>query len=261
MKIRYWLACSLVAMDLATRSQGQPASNTITDPSSLDTPTNTSLVLSNVSGELRVLDAQGLVLETNFNYLPRIKLADLSTDELHALLNTKVAYATLTTFPSFYGTNGQAAVLESQLRQIWLQGNSIADKIQTRLEILEDLREYNVTLALLPGSMAAADQYEIHAEAVNDRVASWQEPERPEYGFGNREGRHEAWEHWERANVRAMAANGQAVGSEQQVEGYLAKCATLSARLATHGVLVSADPPFTFIPPLTMKAEVNQERR
>jgi len=261
MKIRYWLACSLVAMDLVTRSQGQPASIAIPDLGSSDAPTNASLVLSNVSGELRVLDAQGLVLETNFNYLPRIKLSDLSSDELHALLNTKVAYSALTTFPSLYGTNGQSAVLESQLRQIWHQGTSLADKIQTRLEILEDLREYNITIALLPGSMAAADQYEIHADAVNDRVASWPEPEWPEYGFGNREGRHEAWEHWERANVRAMAANGQAVASEQQVEGYLAKCAALSARLATHGVSVSATPPFTFIPPLTLKVEVDQERR
>jgi len=251
-------------MALATRSQGQPVANTVIIPRFLDTPTNTSLVLSNVSGELRVLDAEGLVLETNFVFLPRIKLADLSPVELRALLETENGHAALTTFRSLYGTNGQGTLLEKQLQQIWRQGKSLAEKIQTRLDILKGLREYNTTVALLPGSMAAAGQYEIHAVAVNDWLASggpyltW--GHRAAIASDGRWGRHEEWERLERANDRAMAANSQAIGAEQQVAAYLAQCATLSARLASHGIAVPAAPPFSFIPPLTLKAEVDEER-
>ena len=42
-----------------------------------ETPMNNILVLSNVTGKVRVLDSKGLLLETNLVYLPHITLSDL----------------------------------------------------------------------------------------------------------------------------------------------------------------------------------------
>jgi hypothetical protein len=279
MKKVFSLLWSLMVMALATRLSAQSAATNI-PAVPLDAPTNTTLVLSNATGEVRVLDSKGLVLESNFAYLPRIQLADLSPAELQALLETKTAYDTLTTFESLHGTNGQGVALENQLDQVWRQGKSLAEKIQTRLEILEDLREYNINVALLPGSVAAASQYEVHASEVNDRLtnheatvavaASTLEQTRDERAAGTpdpdesvhqaRDIYRESEQRLERANNRAMIVNGQAVAADQQVQGYLAKCAAISARLATHGINVPAAPPFSPIPPLTMKAEVDAER-
>jgi hypothetical protein len=247
----------LVITALATRSHGQPAATNVANLNSLNSPTNNTLVLSNAAGKVRVLDSQGLVLETNYNFLPRIKLADLSPDELRALLETKTAYATLTTFPSLYGTNALGSVLESQLEQVWRRGNSLAEKIQARLEILQDLREYNITVASLPASMAAVGQYSVNADVADDRVA---DREADLGSADSRQGRHEEWERFKKANDRALAENGQAVASQQQVADSMAKCAALSGRLASHGISVPAAPPFALIPPMTMKAEVDAVR-
>jgi hypothetical protein len=266
MKNAFRLAWILIVMALATRLPGQPVAASVPAMRSLDAPTNNLLVLSNATGKVRELDSNGLVLEANHAFLPRIKLSDLSETDLKALLETKKAYATLATFESLYGTNGQGAVLEIQLRHIWQQGKSLAEKIQTRLEILEDLREYNINVALLPGSMAAAGQYEANASELSERVTNredaveFTEEERAVGLPDSRHEEHHAVERLERANDRAMTANGQAVAADQQVEGYLAKCAAISARLATHGINVPAAAPFCLVPPLTMKVEVDAER-
>ena len=157
-------------MALAVVAEGQPVVTSIPAGSLLEPPTGDYLVLSNATGTVRVLDSKGLVLEKNQVYLPRIQLADLSPAELQALLETKTAYAGLTTFVSVPGTNAQGAVMERQLQRIWQDGRSLAEKMQTRLEILADLREYNYNLGFLPGTMAAASQYNAQAAAVNDQL-------------------------------------------------------------------------------------------
>jgi hypothetical protein len=276
MKNAFCLAGSLMMMALATRLPGQTADAPAPAVHSLAAPTNTMLVLSNTAGEVRVLDTRGLVLEANLAYLPRIQLTDLSEAELRALLETKTAYATLTTFASLHETNGQCPVFEKQLAQTWHQGKSLAEKIQTRLAILADLREYNINVALLPGSMAAASQYEAYASHENDRLTNraattamaaeqvqLTEQERAAGSPDPNETVHQAHDVYHETKDRldrAMLANGAAAAANQQVETYLAKCAAISARLGTHGISVPAYPPFFPIPPLTMKAEVDAER-
>ena len=78
MKNAHGFVWSLIVMTLATRAQGQSAVTSVPAGRSLETPMNNILVLSNVTGEVRVLDSKGLLLETNLVYLPRIKLSDLS---------------------------------------------------------------------------------------------------------------------------------------------------------------------------------------
>ena len=283
MKNTYWLAWSLIVLALAASAPGQSAVTSVPAGRSLETPMNNILVLSNATGEVRVLDSKGLVLEKNLVFLPRIPLADLSPAQLQALLETKTAYATLTAFGSVSGTNAQGAqgaVMEHQLQQTWHQGQSLAGKIQTRLEILEDLRDYKNEIALLPASIAAASQYAANDIAINDQltnraatavVAAAQVEVVERYkaaGGANAElAEQQAQENYEKsaarvevANNQAISANGQIARANQQITDHLAKCATLATRLASHGINVPGVPPFYPIPPLAMRTEVDAER-
>jgi hypothetical protein len=280
MKNAHGLVWSLIVMALAAVAEGQPAVTSVHAGSLLEPPTGDYLVLSNATGTVRVLDSKGLVLEKNLVYLPRIQLADLSPAELHALLETKTAYASLTSFGSVPGTNVQGAAIERQLQRIWHNGRSLAEKMQTRLEILADLREYNYNLGFLPGTMAAASQYNAQAAAVNDQlktrgatvVAAAAHVEATELnradGPAGRLAEQQAQENYrelvvrvEKANDQAKIANAQAANANQQVTDYQANCVAISTRLAGLGIHVPDAPTFYPVPPLTLHAEVDAERK
>ena len=280
MKNTHRLAWSLIVLAMGTSAPGQFAATSVPAGRSLERPANDTLVLTNATGQVRVLDSKGLLLENNFVFLPRIPFSALSKADLQAVLETKTAYASLTAFESLDATNARGAVIEHQLQHIWHQGRSLSEKIQTRLEILEDLREYNVEIALLPGSETAASQYAIDAIPINDRLTNraaavvaagaqvdMAEQDRVAGGDAARRAEQQAREHYqetaervENANDRAMIANGQTVAADQQVVDHLAKVAALSSRLASFGINVSGAPPFSPIAPLTLRAEVDAER-
>ncbi|MFZ0829376.1 MAG: hypothetical protein WAO02_18355 [Verrucomicrobiia bacterium] len=280
MKNAHGLVCSLIVMALAIGAEGQPAATSDHAGSLREPPTGDYLVLSNAAGMVRVLDSKGLVLEKNQVYLPRIQLADLSPAELQALLETRTAYAGLTTFGSAPGTNVQGAAMERQLQRIWHDGRSLAEKMQTRLEILADLREYNYNLAFLPGSMAVASQYNAQAAVANDRlttrgatvVAAAAQVEATELnradGPASELAEQQAQENYrelvvrvEKANDRANIANAQAANANKQVMDYQANCVAISTRLAGLGIHVPGAPTFYPVPPLTLQAEVDAERK
>jgi hypothetical protein len=269
MKNTHWFVGSLLLLALTARADTYLAS-----------PTSDFLILSNISGTVRVLDARGLVLEKNHSYMPRIALDDLSPAELQSLLETKTAYAGLTTFVSVRGTNGPGAAIENQLQQTWRQGKSLAGKIQTRLEILQDLRDYNTESALLPGSLAVAGQYAANDIAINNRltnraattVAAAAQVEATAVNRAGsplaQEAAQQAQENYRQMAVRVKKAsdldvisNGQITEANQQVAEHLAKCAALATRLASHGIMVSGVPPFDSIPPLMLEVEVNADRK
>jgi hypothetical protein len=246
---------------------------------SISSPTNNILALSNVTGEVRVLKSGGLILETNFVYLPHIKITDLSATDLRALLETKTAYDALTVFGSVLSTNAQSAVIENQLQQIWTQGKSLADKIQTRLEILDDMRAYNADLVYLPSSEGYANQTAIRSSVVDTRQALKAEAadtaaaqventeELRAAGDASRRDVHDAREDYqaeaarlERANNKAYIADYQSAAASQQVTDYINKCTEISTRLASLGITISTSPPFYPVPPLSMRNEVDAER-
>ena len=229
---------------------------------------------------VRVLDSRRLVLERHLVYLPRIQLVDLSPAELQAVLETWTAYAGLTTFGPVQGTNVQGAVMERQLRRIWREGRSLTEKMQTRLEILADLRKYNYNLAYLLGSMAVASQYNAQAAPANDRlmtrgatvVAAGAQVEATEVDQNDgpagrlaeqqaQENYRESVERVEKANDRAIIANTQAANANQQATDYQANCVAISTRLAGLGIHVPGAPTFYPVPPLTLQAEEDAERK
>lgn len=280
MKNAFWLFLVSAGFTLAGIATGQPALAAGAAGTTLEAPTNNWLMLPNVTGELRVLDTNGLVLESNFVYLPRIHVTDLSDGELHALLETRTAYDALTKFGPVTATNAQSAVIEGQLQQIWVQGHSLAEKIQTRLQILNDMHAYNTDVALLPGTVNFANQAAAYAGAANDRLAqksdltaaaaSRVDNAEEARAYGNdpaggtvhdaREGYREEAERLERADNRAQIAASQLAAANQQVMDYENKCAEISARLAARGISVPHSPPFYPIPPLSMRSEVDAER-
>jgi hypothetical protein len=280
MKNAHGLVWSLIVMTLAVVAEVQTVATGVPADRLLEPPTGDYLVLSNASGMVRVLDSRGLVLEKNRVYLPRIQLADLSPAELQALLETRTAYAGLTTFVSVPGTNVQGAAMEHQLQRIWHDGRSLAERMQTRLEILADLREYNYNLTFLPGSMAVASQYNAQADAANDRltargetvVAAAAQVEATELnradGPASELAEQQAQENYrelvvrvEKANDRANSADAQAANANQQVTDYQANCIAISTRLAALGIHVPGAPTFYPVPPLTLRAEVDADRK
>jgi len=245
----------------------------------LTPPTSDYLVLSNATGTVRVLDTKGLVLQQNTTYLPRIALVDLSPAELQTLLESKTAYASLTSFASPLGANEQGIAIEHQLQQTWHQGTSLAAKMQTRLAILKDLRDYNTEIALVSGSATAANQYALNGVPVNNQlndragtvVLAAAQVEKTQLnqadGPDGQLAAQQAQENYRRSTVRvehannlAVIANSQTAGANQQVTDHLANCATLATRLAGYGITVSAVPPFTPVPLLTLQTEVDAER-
>jgi hypothetical protein len=269
MKKTHWLMGGLIVLALTARADNYIAP-----------PTGDFLVLSNVSGTVRVLDSKGLVLERNLVYLPRIPLADLSPAELQTLLETKTAYASLTAFASVHATNASGAVMEHQLQQTWHQGASLAGRIQTRLEILDDLRDYNNEIALVPGSLAAADQYVANDVAINNQLTSRAATVvvaaaqveatavNQNSGPAAQVAAQQAQENYQemaarvvKAKDRDVIANGQIAAANQQVTDHLTRIAALAARLAAHGFKVSGAPPFCPVPPLTLQTEVDAERK
>ena len=280
MKNAHGLVWSLIVMTLALVAEGQTVATGVPADRLLEPPTGDYLVLSNASGMVRVLDSRGLVLEKNRVYLPRIQLADLSPAELQALLETRTAYAGLTTFVSVPGTNVQGAAMEHQLQRIWHDGRSLAERMQTRLVILADLREYNSNLTFLPGSMAVANEYNAQADAANDRltargetvVAAAAQVEATELnradGPASELAEQQAQENYrelvvrvEKANDRANSADAQAANANQQATDYRANCIAISTRLAALGIHVPGAPTFYPVPALTLRAEVDADRK
>ena len=245
----------------------------------LQAPKSNRLVLSMVAGKVRVLDSKGLLLESNTVYLPRVQISDLSDSDLHALLETKTAYAALTTFGPINERTAQSAVIENQLRQVWLQGKSLGERIQTRLLLLDDMRAYNADIAWLPGLMVKADNDAARASMANDRMAASDqaaagaadgvqsaEDDRA-MGDASHQEVHDARSEYKEANERAAREDNRAAAdnyrsavANQSVQNYLDACAAISGDLAAHGIHVPWTPPFYRLPPLSMKPEVDAER-
>jgi hypothetical protein len=277
--MKNFLLLGCLELAIVTGAHGQSAdTNTVAGPAPAP-PTNTLLELSNVTGDLKVLDVNGLVLETNFVFLPRIKLSDLSTPELHALLENKTAYTALTVFGEIHYRNSDSVALENQLQKVWAQGRTLAEKIQTRLEILDAMRAYNYEVAALPATEALASQNDLYSNNVNARwalkadatVSASAQVENAEearaYGDASRHDVHDARDIYEesaerlaRADNRVMVANNQSATAHQMVADRLTRCAALSARLASYGITVAGSPPFAPIPPLSLGQAVDAER-
>ena len=113
-------------------------------------PTNEFLVLSSCSGVLVKFDTNGLIVRSELTFLPRIQLESLNDDDLRHLLKCKLGYMTLAYFDNKHykpdNTSEQSDRYAEALTRIWNAGQSLQDKFQTRLRILNDMNEYNADI-------------------------------------------------------------------------------------------------------------------
>jgi hypothetical protein len=197
-------------------------------------PTNNFVELSTSTGELRAINLNGIIVETNFTYLPCIKFSELSYADLFSLLDTKTGYNALAKFGNQKMRTSESKVFEKQLAEIWHSYDSLdmatalCKKIQTRLIILDYMRRYN--------------------EAAGD------------YARLTREGSDANFlREWHTIGLHDNALNHSAVIKTQMILDQRA-CAIYAVRLANYGINVSNSPPFVCIPPLSLKREIDSER-
>jgi len=284
MRIAFSFLLVLCGLIMTAGASAQPVmtNNLSEQPSNatvLQAPTSNRIVLSTAGGKVRVLDSKGLLLESNMVYLPRINISDLSDSELHSLLETKAGYAALTAFGPINERTAQSAVIENQLRVIWLDGKSLAERIQTRLRLLDEMRAYNANLAHLPGLEMGASAAAARASLANERMAAKDQAatnaangvDNAEYahaaGDASRDQVHDAWSQYHDANESAIRADNRAIAdnyrsavASQSLQNYLYACAAISGDLAARHIKVPGEPPFYPVPPLSMKSEIDAER-
>ena len=266
--------------------------------SKLTPPTNELAQISSLTGEVRVLDAKGLLMATNFVYLPRIPIVDLNAGDLQVLLENKITYSALTSFGDFRRRTEQSDQFENQMRQIWLSGKTLQEKIQTRLLILDEMRGYNTGVFSFTQAARAAGQSEAFANAANVNLANIQstaaltdeaknrlhnDPDdrsiridrvgaegalrvsHPLTAQGQADiqayvsGRN-AEKKMPDAQSQAESAAKQTAALKQQIASYQRSCEVYASKLASYGISVPSLPPFVQIPPLSMRLEIDVER-
>jgi hypothetical protein len=244
----------------------------------IDPPTNTWVKIQGEIGELKVLDENGMVIEsTNFEFLPRIQIAGMSDEETMELLENKTAYALLTCFGKPQYRTAESENYEKQMKKLWDSQTSLTDKIQSRLTILKEMKDYNAAASdyrnkagIVNGVTQAAKSaqqnaaYAALAKAGNDVLAhtrynSYDEEERGiVYDARRQQGQINSQA--DNAAVNAVVAANYANAIQQNVQKDFTACQLHSSQLAQWGIVVSSLPPFDYIPPLSMRREVDLER-
>lgn len=267
------------ASALETTEVTIPAS-VLTAAGKLLPPTNKVAEISNITAEVCGLSSKGLLMQTNFVYLPRIPIEDLSQDELSELLEIKAAYSDLTAFGNYRSRTEQSEIFERQMQQLWLHGKNLQDKIQTRLAVLDEMRSYNGAISTFASGVRLQSQSQATAANINqgmdanlsvaDQAASRAAKAEEYRALGISEASSAARSarrvYNTAQNNMAILQNNAAVvenqnnAASQQMANGLSSVSLKAAKLAGYGIIVPSAPPFFQIPPLAMRLEVDVER-
>lgn len=297
MKIIAYLFCLLVG--ILPVSIAQPvfeSANNIDPITGLPSgvPTNSFIKLSKWEGNLRVVDFNGIILETNFVYSPCIKFEDLNDDDLLKLLETRKTYTQLAVIGKPKYRTVDSIAFENKLRAIWVDEQSLSKKIATRLKILKEVSDYNVSASEYRRNMGMINSAMQNARAQGASVGNVansislnnttfkqnQAVSHDKLNLAIEELGGETPELFNaRSNVRQAAKRQNSLNNDLENAKYAAinaannvasiqraiqisknACALHAAHLAEYGVNVSSSPPFGYIPPLLINNEVDAER-
>jgi hypothetical protein len=242
-------------------------------------PTNNFVKLSKGIGEVVACDSKGIVLKADGRYLPRIPLTELTENDFRALLEAKKAYDALVSFNYNKSRTGGGESFESQLKKIWEQEPSLTKKVQMRLQILDELRGYNLAASSLIGILGLASNAGAKVDEANSTIAVKEllasatsqdidkARELRSYGIdGARRAEYEARKDLKKTEAEislalktANSAANNLAATERQLSANLSKCEFHASRLAGYGITVITDPPLP-IPALSMRFEVDIER-
>jgi hypothetical protein len=246
----------------------------------LSPPTNEIVELSGVTGEVLQFDSKGLVVETNSGNIMRMPMEELQNSDYQELLKNKVSYIALTTFGDFKARKPESEPVENQMRQIWLNGRTLQDKMTTRLVVLEDMLAYNSAVRTIVTSAGYRAQAESEAAGINVRINANMADAAAANARANEAADLEAYDYSEarhaqfhalreqnnaEQNVSVLQNSGTVVATEinkdnQSIATSLQMASVYAKRLAGYGVIVPNSPPLCFIPPLSMRLEVDAER-
>jgi|GEM_PF-6976691 len=247
----------------------------------LSPPTNEVARLSNVTGIVCLIDDKGVLIETtNFDYLPRIQIADLQDGDCPAVLENKVFYSALTSFGNFRSRTARSALFENQMLQLWLHGKNLWEKIQTRFTVLDEMRHYNKAVVACDSNVRFVEQAKANATRINSSIdantfaaadayaRAADAADLQAYGFSDaRRARFSANSEQQQAenNVSHLQNSAATIEKQintanQQISAGLDSANIYASRLASYGIVVSSSPPFIQIPPLSMRLEVDAER-
>jgi len=255
----------------------------------LSPPTNEVIELSTVSGELSSLDAKGLIIKSNKVLLARMPLKGLQSRDYLMLLGNKSAYATLTSFGDVSRRTVQSDAFEGDMRQLWLHGNSLQEKILSRLVTTEAMRSYNSAVATftttydayahselfnimreMPEALDSTIQQKIEYQKHNTLLAqglatALNNLQREEKGLnpqlaprGLQNNNAVLQKRIDDLQTTNKLSESQ-IKAVLQVRSCLMQANAYSCRLASNGIVVASSPPFLQIPPLSMRLEVDAE--
>ncbi|MGP8201082.1 MAG: tetratricopeptide repeat protein [Limisphaerales bacterium] len=260
----------------------------ISDASEIQPPTNDVVELSSVTGRVLTLDSQELQIltETNSNISTRIALEDLRDSDYEKLLENKVAYSALTGF-GWFGTQQNAGAFESQMHSIWMNGNSLSQKIQTRLAILRYMNEYNYAVNDYSKAKYSFTQFKDKVEKSNEQKQRFSdfcmEKARQDADKQRRIDNGEVvvthlsplsgglmweargWQGNSEEAQRQIETNNATLAAQENLANQLISKANKQIDEALSffgsvGIGVTHSPPFSLIPSLSMRSEVDAER-
>ena len=240
-------------------------------------PTNMMFDLGGKVGQLQIV-GNGIILEsTNYEFLSQIHITSLSEDQSFELLENKTVYEVLTGFGKSQNRTVESENYELQMKKIWLSQPSLNDKIQSRLTILKEMKDYNTAASdyrskagITSGVTKAANEAQQNASIesavrdVNNAVAhtrynSYDNEERGiVYDARRQQGSFNA--RADSASASALATANLASEMQYNVQKDFIACQLHSAHLAAWGIIVLSSPPFDYIPSLSMKREIDAER-
>jgi Sel1 repeat len=129
-----------------------------------------SLIEGLKSGMFRIamLNAKGVIVESNFVSLPTRPLEDLSEEEMVCIVNDENAKRFLSQVGNVSRRNDSSLFFENQLNHLWHNEASIKTKVINRLKTIFVLNDYNKNLTTFNSLIASADaKYTIALEYNN----------------------------------------------------------------------------------------------
>lgn len=83
------------------------------------------------------------LFKTNGDRIPMLHIEKMSDDDLRRLMESKIVYDALTKVTSMDNDTKNADAFTKQLHDIWVNQTNLAEKILSRLEILNAMQDYN----------------------------------------------------------------------------------------------------------------------
>jgi TPR repeat protein len=84
-----------------------------------------------------------ILLKTNGDSVPKLNIDSMSDGDLRHLIECRFIYDRLTKVRASGDNTGDADTYAKKIHEVWVSQTNLAQKIRTRLEILDAMRDYN----------------------------------------------------------------------------------------------------------------------